>query len=346
MNKKVPCSILPDDPLQLQFNLMAENLVRSNLGKVWHKHLLLSHPAKGITTMREILRLLSLEGYNVLVSNDRCDFEIFHPELCAKGYINLDEGGRVNYVSFEIYAIIDNKFESLIRSKGFRNWTPRRADTQKETEVIFAFPSMGQPQYKSKTFANLPLNTISCNYSAEVIDKTRALIDYANEVEHGLVVLNGPVGTGKSYLIRSILTEINMRRTAVICNPATTFLNDIALLQAVAVNFDRSFLVFEDIGDILTIKAYQEYIDVKSNLLNISEGFLSLLMDTIILVSFNYDIKNIDPAVIRPGRCLANINVDLLPYNHARKLVSFDIPEKDYSLAEIYELRKQNKEAR
>src|SRR3990172_6430756 len=82
--------------------------------------------------------------------------------------------------------------------------------------------------------------------------------------------------------------------------------------------------------------------DARANLLNFADGFLSLLTDAIIVLSFNYDMKRIDPAVTRPGRCLAHIEVGRLKYEKAKELVDFELdPKKDYSLAEIFEMKRK-----
>jgi len=206
--------------------------------------------------------------------------------------------------------------------------------------VTFAFPGgMKGPEYHTHSFEGLSLLDVEQNYSVGVIKVVRAFLDYAGEITHGIVLVSGPVGTGKSYLIRSILTEMKQRR-AIICTPPTTFLIQAGLLAQVVANFRKSTIVLEDVGEVIAADAASIYMDARSNLLNFSEGFLSLLTDSVIVISFNYEIDKIDPAILRPGRCLANINVGELSYEHAQKLVSFKIPNRSYTLADVYELNR------
>lgn len=205
--------------------------------------------------------------------------------------------------------------------------------------VTFAFPGAMGISYRDQSFEDMPLASVQENYTEEVLASVHTVLKRANEVTSGLVLISGPVGTGKSYLIRAILTELRQRR-AVICSPATQFLESAGMLSQVGANFRKSLIVLEDIGQVVSADAALSYADARANLLNFSEGFLSLLMDAIVVISFNYDIDKIDPAILRPGRCLANIIVKELDYEHAQKLVSFKIPHQNFTLAEVYEMRR------
>ena len=71
---------------------------------------------------------------------------------------------------------------------------------------------------------------------------------------------------------------------------------------------------------------------------------MSLLLDSIIVVTFNHELSKINPALLRPGRCLERIEVNELPYEKAQKLVPFEISKGNYSLAEIYEMKNTDKQ--
>jgi len=209
--------------------------------------------------------------------------------------------------------------------------------------ITFAFPGSRGPTFEDKTFIGIPLNEIAENYHERVIEQSKEFLKYAEATTHGLLVLSGEVGTGKSYLIRSLLTEMKTTRRAIVCTPATTFLEQAGLLTQTCTHFSKSIVVLEDIGDIVERDAASRYVSARANLLNFAEGLLALMSDAIIALSFNHKIDKIDEAIIRPGRCLANIEVPLLEYDHAQKLVSFEIPEREYTLAEVYEMKRVKK---
>lgn len=255
---------------------------------------------------------------------------------CNTGFVR-----RVYLAVTFIKLPLIEKVKKICVSSGFH--ILEEFEVEKGIPVTFAFPGKMGPEFSSQSFDRLPLKSIEGNYDPSAIDMIKDFLEQAGEVSHGLLLISGPVGTGKSYLIRAILTELKQRR-AVICTPPSQFLVQAGLLAQVVTNFRKSLIVLEDVGEVVSMDAASVYMDARANLLNFTEGFLSLLTDTIVIISFNYDIDKIDPAIIRPGRCLANIVVKLLPYEHAQRLVDFNLkPRKAYSLAEVYEMRRVGK---
>jgi hypothetical protein len=354
------------DLCQLQYHLFCEQLVRKHCGSV-HRRGFSLKPI-GDSSVEHAFTLLSsiskVSHCKVLEGGVYARFFLSNKWSCRFG-LDIQVGGSddkptvkeeceksgssggavagnpiVRTIEVEIYSVDSYYFESiekLCKQAGYR--VISGFDVTDGIPVVFAWPSKNGIDYRQQSFSRLKLQEVSENYSSDVIGSVEKLLEYARNVTHGLVVINGPVGTGKSYLIRSILSELTQRR-AVVCIPATQFLEEAGLLTQVVANFQKSIIVLEDIGEVIAIDAAARYVDARANLLNFTEGFLSLLTDAIIIISFNYDIEKIDPAVLRPGRCLARIEINELPYEHAYKLVNFEIPKRKYSLAEIYEIRR------
>ena len=103
-------------------------------------------------------------------------------------------------------------------------------------------------------------------------------------------------------------------------------------------------MVLEDIGDVLTQEAASEHVQVYANLLNLTDGLLSLLNESVVLLTFNTEIGKIDEALLRPGRCISHIEVGALEREHAKKLVRAAgiapdaMVKGSYTLAEVYEI--------
>jgi hypothetical protein len=356
--------VLSHDACQLQYNLYCERLVRKNFGEVQKRNF--SFKPIDDNTIATALKLVSQIGLNshckvveggtytryCLSDTWACRFA-FDVQVGGTGLNSCAESPQriseseiitdtpiVRVIEVEIYSaklVFFNQIEQWGKQAGFR--IVNGFDVTGGVPVVFAWPTKSGYDYRQQSFDRIPLKNVHDNYSTNVVESVERLLQYAKQVTHGLVVLSGPVGTGKSYLIRSILSEFTQRR-AVVCTPATRFLEEAGLLTQVVTNFQKSIIVLEDVGEIISIEAASRYIDARSNLLNFAEGFLSLLTDAIIILSFNYDVAKIDPAVLRPGRCLARIEVKELPYAHAQKLVAFEIPSRSYSLAEVYEMRR------
>lgn len=249
--------------------------------------------------------------------------------------------GEVTGLRVLLYSVDQETPKRLLALLEERGFVPR-GTTIKPTEVEVSFAAPDEDRSVSVSSVRCPrmlFNDHVQNYAPEVVEKVRKLLNVTlKDATHGLVVISGPPGTGKSYLIRMLISETNRR--AVVCSPPSDFLGEARLLNKVTERFKRSLIVLEDVGDYLTEDNVTQHIDVTSTLLNCSDGLLSLLADTIFVLSFGADMGKISRAITRPGRCLAHIDIGELPYERAQSLVNFQIPAREYTLAEVYEMRR------
>lgn len=212
---------------------------------------------------------------------------------------------------------------------------------ENETPIKYAFPDSYDVVIQEKSFERLPFENIYDNYTQDVQEKYERAVKTINESRSGLVVLNGPPGTGKSYLLRALLTDVRERQ-GIVCIPAVQFLNDVGRMSNVMAENKKSIIILEDVGEILSIDSQLTHATEVSNLLNMTEGFLSFLSNAIFVATFNYELEKVNPALLRPGRCISRIPVGELDYAHAQRLIGEDIKipkNRDYTLAHVYQIR-------
>lgn len=99
-------------------------------------------------------------------------------------------------------------------------------------------------------------------------------------------------------------------------------------------------LVFEDADELLRADAKRETGQSLSRLLSLSDGLIGQGVNVLVLITTNEPIGRLHPAVIRPGRCLADVEFGLLDRDEAAALVGADVP-RELTLAEVFERRGQ-----
>ena len=281
-------------------------------------------PERSVISDKSYLAKWEVIGENILLSVSMWDKEI-------------DVGGLEPIER----PLQERLIKILTDSKKFRTERAR----QEKVTVRYAFPTAQGLDIRHREFREEPFDLIRNNYTPDVQDEFANLLVRMNDSRSGLIVLNGPPGTGKTHLIRALLTELKGKRGGLVCVPPITFLTDISkLLDAVSAK-TSSLVVFEDLGDVLTSAASSEHVEVFSNLVNVTDGLLSLLNDSLLLLSFNTDIGKINPAILRPGRCIGQIEIGELPVAQARDILLDDnlelnLSKQSYTLADIYEMKR------
>src|SRR2546423_3037156 len=100
-------------------------------------------------------------------------------------------------------------------------------------------------------------------------------------------------------------------------------------------------LLLEDCDELIHGNAKRATGQALSRLLNLTDGLLGQGRDVLVAITTNEDLARLHPAVVRPGRCLARIEVGLLPYRQA--VAWLGTPDRigpgGAALAELYAVR-------
>ena len=158
----------------------------------------------------------------------------------------------------------------------------------------------------------------------------------------GLVLLHGKPGTGKTTYIRYLINRIHKNKIFVPPN-LTELLSDPGFIPFL-MNNSNSVLFVEDAENVLRSREDGSNNQAVSNILNITDGLLSDCLNIQIVATFNTHIKNIDKALLRKGRLIAQYEFKDLAQGRAEKLadslkVWLDDTE-NMTLADIYASKK------
>lgn len=140
------------------------------------------------------------------------------------------------------------------------------------------------------------------------------LIERFRKETQGLVLFHGAPGTGKTYYIRHLLKKMTSYNKVVIYMPPNMvewlvdpkFLN---FLSKEISGYSRQglfcVLLIEDAEPLLAVRHENGRVQGISNLLNMTDGLLNDMLRMQIICTFNVKVKELDKALLRPGRLIA-----------------------------------------
>ena len=162
---------------------------------------------------------------------------------------------------------------------------------------------------------------------------------------HGLSLLEGPPGTGKTSYLRHLIGELkDSHRFYFIPNGALAVLSNPEFVGFWADQRRRfeneNFVVILEDSDAALMPRGADNRDQVSSILNLSDGMLADFLRLQIICTINGRATDIDPALMRPGRMLCHRVFDRLPHQHAARLADHlgkSLPNQgDCTLAEIF----------
>jgi len=185
---------------------------------------------------------------------------------------------------------------------------------------------------------------VELNYGSGFIPVYNKIIKALNTKNNkGIILFHGTPGTGKTSLIKYISKKI--KKEMIFVPPSMAEAISAPNFIPFLMNHSNSVLVIEDAERILMDRNQYGSNQGVSNILNLSDGILGDCLNIQVIATFNTSLKDIDSALLRKGRLIAEHEFKELSVEHSNKLLQHlgksYVTTKPMTLTNIYNIEEE-----
>lgn len=317
----------------------------------WGKAQLLSAEVRTITKINQIL-----DGWDIIVtaaneSEDDDGDSADHVIFTQKDNVILCISQHPNFLRVT-FAAQDHDVNLAKIWSDMKERCEPVAPLEEGTVPIRFWQWTGQsPSNFTRELSCPSWDEIQRNYPGEVRVELDNLIslgpdDFTEDVGR-LVILHGQPGTGKTTFIRSLMRNWkHWADVSYITDPDQLFGKAYYMTQSLLYHGDKfHMIVAEDSDEFLRPEAKDRMGQALARMLNFTDGLIGQGTRSIVVLTTNVHIDKLHPALIRPGRCRANIKFDDFSRREAAHWLEHEVSgaRQNYTLAELFEMRRKAK---
>lgn len=181
------------------------------------------------------------------------------------------------------------------------------------------------------------------NYGNNFIPHHEQIVHSMTNSKTGLYLFHGEPGTGKTTYIKS-LTQLIPKKKFI-------YIPEFMIDSLASPDIIPTFLKYKD--NVFILEDSENKLLKRSNntllstILNMTDGILADILQSQFIITFNCPLDQIDPAILRPGRCKYNYEFSKLSIQDSKTLLlsingNPNLISEPMSIAQIYNLNHSN----
>ena len=235
--------------------------------------------------------------------------------------------------------------------EAFRDQAAKLIEEVPPSNEVFAL-SQTQRGLKLVSFGEFNQTLVPYNYTKETIEGYDHVMKcLSSKAPCGrMVLMQGEPGTGKSYMIRALVSSINATFVIIGSNMIAD-LSGPSILPVLLDTVEKGkpiAFILEDADVALADRNQKSGMTHLSGLLNLGDGLLGEMLDVRIIATTNAGKMDLDAAIRRPGRMCRHIEFNKLDIKAATVLYKKLVKKPNekitspLTLAEVYRMARQD----
>lgn len=332
------------------YSLVASNLLRYGKVPCRTSAIVLSavNPETFIAKIKEVFSV-DIIFMDSVGSKSRNDFSFVNEDLTAM--VNLYSTKKDDLFEYEYVILSENK-EAIL---AFEKFSKKDAIDNKKN-LIYVISSNASGGLALHSMGSINASLEIGNYNQEANDAfTYISSEYNKKEPYGrLSIINGPPGTGKTYFVRGLLSQIKNSLIILLPTKLVSEVDSPSLIRLLAEEREFGVLesnekaknmpilfVIED-ADLCLVPRDDGNSSTISSLLNYTDGIFGSMLDLRIIATTNADKIEFDQALTRPGRLCKHLRIGHLSPDQASEVYSrvsgkSKEYDKEVTLAEVYQ---------